>query len=378
MQNKIVLDEIGSPGTYSGDLTLAPGGTDKVSLTVDVGDWILYPLIVVGLSALGGGFGVGLWQVSRRRQLLRARLDRIVRDYVSARSSWPKDDPQYLLDDELSDEAVTSLKTRIAATKEDADFDSLTAATLDLADDVSRWRQVDHGTRELLKLRHDLPGDAPDVTADTDSALDNTHLKPTDDVASAHLVGKLTRQARIAREFLRVEKLFANHRPAPDPALDPRRAYAAHRHAYLDDMHTEALLRELERLRHQLQQAPRTRYKTLLEAVAPARVEDELDLATVIEQTLPAQEQLPKIPKEDPARIERRVRMWDWILASVTAGLTILGFTFTIYSDHFGTWEDYGKALVAGFGGQLAGATIAWNAFPPLRSYTLRRPSGPA
>jgi hypothetical protein len=40
-----------------------------------------------------------------------------------------------------------------------------------------------------------------------------------------------------------------------------------------------------------------------------------------------------------------------------------------VYDQDYGSPGDYSKAFTAGFLGQLAGATVAWNLFPAFRSY---------
>jgi hypothetical protein len=70
-----------------------------------------------------------------------------------------------------------------------------------------------------------------------------------------------------------------------------------------------------------------------------------------------------------PEAIVRHVRLWDWWTASAVTFVTVFAFLLARYGDDFDTWQDYAEVFTAGSLGQLGGAAILWNLFPPFRSY---------
>jgi hypothetical protein len=70
--------------------------------------------------------------------------------------------------------------------------------------------------------------------------------------------------------------------------------------------------------------------------------------------------------------------MFDKTVATASLLVTLLAYLLTVYGRDFGTWSDYAAAFTAGFVGQVAGATVAWNLFPAFRSYDASRAGSPA
>ena len=65
---------VGAVGTYAGALTLKQGRSDKITVEGKVGDFIGWPLIVVAIGALIGGYGVTRFERWRTRRILKAEL----------------------------------------------------------------------------------------------------------------------------------------------------------------------------------------------------------------------------------------------------------------------------------------------------------------
>lgn len=352
VEQRLKVADLDAVGTYAGELTLKPGGTDKIDVEAKVRDVILWPLIVVTIASLIGGLGVTRLQRWRTRRILLAEVERARRDYVG-----PQDDsPMGPLDD-ASDEALAALESEISAAESAEELDELTERVRDVRKSVDRWNAIDDAASSLLDLQ-DAPPDAGDVQEDTRLALDATRVIPTDDAAAGELVRRLRRQARLVRAF---DEAYLRWRELAVPT------YREHKGAYADEAKTAALLGLLDRVREPdlIILVPEERQER-----ARALIEEEGFAKLKADQFAPEREAPVARVQLTPEQIERPVRRWDRRLAIATFVVTVFAFVLGLYDDDFGQWDDYAKALAAGLLGQVGGAAL-WNLFPALRSYRL-------
>jgi hypothetical protein len=189
---------------------------------------------------------------------------------------------------------------------------------------------------------------------------DELSVLPDDSAAREGLADRAERLAEIVAAFIPTWGLWQSHRDRPE--LDPRTCYSEGDHATAAS--ADDVLRCLLRKRRLLEGLP----------LAAAALRMELFMAFRTLGRVP--DVLWKPFDELPARaLERRVRMFDWWVALAAGLVTLLAYLLTIYDNNFGTPSDYAKTFVAGFLGQLAGAAVAWNLFPPFRSYRATRTS---
>jgi hypothetical protein len=358
-EQRLVVADLSAVGTYAGNLELEPG-SDKIAVEAKVRDIILWPLVIVGVGALIGGYGATRFQRWRTRRLLLAEVERVRAEYQSRKETSPIGPPPAA----ASDEALTGLTSEISSAQSSEELDELTERVRGARDAVRVWRAIDTAARAVIEVSH-VPPDADVVDTDTQASLDATKWLSDDVAAATRVAAALRRQQRILRAFARAYASW------PEEAI---RRYRVHTGAFGDDAKTAVLVGSLERTPEQpdlifvlpdqdeppfvadylesLRQGDRLLASTTLDAfgVAPARHVTHVELS--------------------PEQIERPVRRWDRRIAIATFFLTILAFVLSVYDDDFGTWDDYAKALGAGLLGQVGGAAL-WNLFPGLRSYRL-------
>lgn len=346
-------------GTYSGELPLVSGGSDKLSVEAQVRDLFLWPLLMLAITAFIGGYGTTWWQGRRQRDILIAELRRARGDYDEAWRNRPPDSPVEPLDETFPPPS----EAEINGAQTPDEIDAATDRVRTFRDAVKRWIEVETAAAKLLAV--DIPKDAGEVHADIAWVLAETRVLGDDSAAIERLIDKLRRQERLARAFVRAFGLneeaalttYANHRRAAENDTDTAHALAdlalvqVRRellHKGFGIVATDELVGAMERLR-----APTEG----LDLVSP--------LSIVLRPEIP--------PAVTPEQIKRGVRRWDRRLALLVFALTILGFFATLYGSDFGSWTDYAKAAGAGVGSQAVGAAV-WSLFPGLRSYRLPLP----
>nr|MDQ3823653.1 LapA family protein [Actinomycetota bacterium] len=356
-------------GTYTGDLVLVTGGTEKVAVEAKVRDFVLWPLLAVAIGAILGGFATTWWQLRRRNDILVAELRRARDEYRKALADRPPDSPLSPLDGPLTDEAVTALEKEIAAAREGEEFDALTERVRSIRNEARQWAEIETAVEKLLAAHEATPRRAPDVRGDSEAVLAQTRWLPSTAEGIAELVRRLRRQERLARSFT-----SAYH-------LHEEGAIAAYRpDAYESDTKTAECLGSLA----QVQVPPEIQLDraAFLEELDPRDADRRtLDrfMLNLIERRTREQEARPRTfellvrdipPSQTPEEIERGVRVWDKRLAALAFAGTVLTYFIAKYDADFGSWEDYVTAFGAGFGGQAVGAAV-WSLFPALRSYAL-------
>jgi hypothetical protein len=262
---RVDVSGIPSDGTFDGAFVLGPTATDSLPVSVHVRDLIIWPLVFVLLGAFVGGYGTRLWELRRRRDVLRKAVKEIVVRYHAPvdepvetprppRSWWkrlldehwfeveeaepepelrrprvvietPRLEPFALYElTELDDDGLNALYGAIAEARETFEFDALTEKVLRLDAAVATWSAVRHWAHALGQTLPALHNDdlRRPFEDDTLGVLDAVQDPPADDRAAAALVGNLQRQLRILHEFLVDWVLFAYPRPLPANADPPR------------------------------------------------------------------------------------------------------------------------------------------------------------
>jgi hypothetical protein len=200
--------------------------------------------------------------------------------------------------------------------------------------------------------------EAENLAADVEMMLAWLEVWPEDVAGREKLADQAERLAAIVNAFFPVwQQWEIKQRPE---ALNPADVY--HRRAFASDQATLGVRRSLEERRRDILrwQPP---------AVVPPTEEGEalgVEITRGIEGVAPTF--WKPIELLTPKAIEHRVRMFDWAVALITGAVTLIAFLLTSYGQEFGSFSDYAKAFTAGFLGQAA-AAIAWNLFPPFRSY---------
>jgi hypothetical protein len=224
-----------------------------------------------------------------------------------------------------------------------------------------------------------IPEAADALFRDKQDVIEQLRVLPEDEKSLKDFAEQAERLAKIVSEFSPVWLLWERWGDG-DKLLDPSSCYhfGAYRHANT----TLAALRCLADRKAQLEQrahAAIAQHLANLEqlteagelaAVRAASLEDIAHLARILPPSWRRLEELP------PAAIGRVVRSFDWVVALASGLVTLLAVLLTLYGRDYGSLADYGKTFTAGFLGQLAGATIAWNLFPPLRSYRAEKTAG--
>jgi len=366
VEQRLTVKDLNAVGTYAGTLTLEPGGTNTVAVEAKVRDVILWPLIVAGLGAALGGYAVTRGQRWRTRQLLRSELAR-------ARSMYGEHSPDSPIGSPggpTSPAAIAGLETSIASAKSEDELDELTGSVRQVRDAIALWLTIDSGARRLAALLNEGFAHGVDaVERDTHDVLDATAWIPDDAKTAAAIVTQLRRQEAILRAFEDAYRLW--------PGLATR-VYERehHKEAWQDDGKTAQLIGELGRIEEEPdlivvvvgEGGGREEAETVQTELALTAALDDIQrfpgIGSLAEPVATTNVHLTS------EQLERPVRRWDLATALVTFLATVLVFVLGIYSDSFGTWEDYAKALTAGFVGQIGGAAL-WNLFPALRSYRL-------
>jgi hypothetical protein len=333
---RVDVEKADRPGSYDGALVLRPDGSDKVTVDAKVQDLIIWPLLLLVIAGLIGGYGTIEWQMQRRRKVLRAEIGRAVNQYRPNGSSIGP------LDGNLDDDGVGQLRIDIELATDADELDDVTRRVRAVRDDVYRWLEIEKAARRLSELNEQIPEDADAVLDDAENALLQTVRIPSDATGMNDVLEKLRREAQIVLAFLAAVEFRRQHPNGTDP-LD---VYGLNRGAYASAAATHDLLIALAKLR-------------------PVRA-GELGLPA--EPAAPAG--VPVIQVRSPEQIERDVRHWDWALALLTLLITALGAVVTVYDGDFGSFADYAKVVSVGFLGQFGGATL-WALFPTLRSYRL-------
>jgi hypothetical protein len=364
---ELKVDQVGGPATYKGDLILGSDELDKLALTVHVRDLVLWPLLLLAVGALLGGYGTRWWENKRRQSLLIARARRAYNAYADAVKDRrpeippPRPDP----------DPKTRLDTMIVAIKQsdtDEQYNEQVDAVAAYETELRQWLRIAKAA-EVLDPSEVPAGDLQHDVRLMDRALGRP---PKDSAAREGLADRAERLAELVDAFVPVWNLWVS-RGMPDD-LDPNECYSAGAHA------TEGSQRRvfdcLDEKREALEAQPPVETEPVREGVrffmAPT---GPIEFVQRFAGGL-----WNRFDELQPEAVERRVRMFDWWVALAAGLITLLAYLLTVYDNNFGTPGDYAKTFTAGFVGQLAGATIAWNLFPPFRSYRATRttPAKPA
>ena len=376
VQQRVVVAAVGAVGTYAGELTLKQGGEEKITVEGKVGDFIGWPLVVVAIGALLGGYGVRRFERWRTRRILKAELGRSLRDYRN-RADTSKIGA---LNGVVSEDAISALESDVLSAQTTDELDEVTARIRGVRDSVRDWIGIDDAARSLITKQ--LPGDPEsNVRMDALAALDATKWVPSDHDEADELATRLRREERILEAF---DEAYARWPDAANLVYENLRTGDDDKIASTDDKLTAALIGALGRVER--------------EPVFPTEFTDEereeatkrivaittgVQLST-FERMVGVREDLGVLRfgrsadggppttrvRLSPEQLIRPIRRWDRALALVTFAVTVLVFVLTLYDDDFGTWEDYAKAFTAGLAGQVGGAAL-WSLFPSLRSYRL-------
>ncbi len=364
----IVVDHVGRSDKYSGEVVLGPNDAEKLLLTVHVRDFFLWPFLALAAGAFLGGFGTMRWEQRRRRALLVKRAKDAYATYEAFVGPRPSDRPPPALDP-TPKTRLDALVSTIKKANDDDAFNEQVRAVAAYERELRGWLRLAKAA-DLLSV-HPVNPEAEVLAADVQAVLAWLAVKPEDDAEGDRLAGEAERLAEIVDSFLSVWQLW-EARGRPDN-LSPAPLYL-HR-AFVHQSTTLDVRRKLEERRREILQwhppefGPVDRQELLI----------LLGLGDTVPVALAGRrlfwkpfDQLP------PAAIEHRARMFDWAIATASALVTLLAFLLTQYGQDYGSLSDYALAFTAGFVGQLAGATVAWNLFPPFRSYTATETQGAA
>jgi len=371
---KLRVSKVGRSGTYDGDLPLGPGSADKLAATVHVRDFFFWAFTALGLGALLGGFGTAWWENWRRRALLLKRA----KDAHDAFAAFVRDRPGDALPPAPdANVKLWALEVTIGSARSDAEYDAQVDAVASYELELYLWRRLATAADGITGTS--IPEAADALFRDKQDVIEQLRVLPEDEKSLKDFVEQAERLAEIVSEFSPVWLLWERWGDG-DKLLDPSSCY--HFGAYRDANTTLATLRCLADRKAQLEQrahAAIAQHRMNLEqvteagelaAVRAASLEDIAHLARILPPSWRRLEELP------PAAIGRVVRSFDWLVALASALVTLLAVLLTLYGRDYGSLADYGKTFTAGFLGQLAGATIAWNLFPPLRSYRAEKIAG--
>jgi hypothetical protein len=363
---KLVVDHVGRAGSkYTGDVVLGPAAGDKLGVTVHVRDFFLWPFLALLAGAGIGGFGIRRWEQRRRRALLIKRVKDAYGTFESTSKTRPPNDRPPPLDPDPGSRR-DGLIAAINKAESDDDYNDQVDAVSAYESELRRWLRLATAADALVVLERDLPRAA--VLARDDAGIVLATLNLELDASEADRVAEeAERLAEILSIFVPVWSLWVQ-RGMPEE-LNPLTSYVSG--AFRTEPHSLELRAQLEELRDLLNQLPVP--EPSVEAfgiTAFAREGTRLETIFAI-GGLP----LPWKPFDQlaPQAIEHRVRMYDWAVGTASLLVTLLAFLLTKYGQDYGTLSDYAQAFTAGFLGQLAGATIAWNLFPPFRSYRATR-----
>jgi len=352
----IKVDHVGRTGTYSGDIVLGPGKNDKLKLTVNVRDFFAWALLALALGAGLGGYGTRWWEGKRRKELLIARAQAAYDAYKAFIDTPPPPDPKLPPRPDAEKELET-LRDAISRANTDDDYNKQVDAVAEYEAALSRYKRLATAAKALLP--EGIPAEAEALARDVDFVRAEMERPPTEAKRADEFADQAERLAGILGSFIQVWKLWEHHgRPhdADGNELSPVGCYS--RGAYRTERRTREVQVCLTQRRHAIEQQAALALEEFR-----GRGVGALDLGALWERW----------SELVPTAIQRRVRMFDWTIASASALITLLAFLLTIYDENFGSIGDYAKAFTAGFLGQLAGATIAWNLFPAFRSYRATR-----
>jgi hypothetical protein len=355
----IVVDHVGRSDKYSGDLALGPNSADKLMLTVHVRDFFLWPLLALAAGAFLGGFGTMWWEQRRRRALLVKRAKDAYGVYEAFTHNRPPDRPPPRLDPDPQAQLGTLIEA-IDSANSDEDYNTQVDAVVAYEDNLRLWLRLAKAADLLLE--HQVSSEAEWLATDVEAMIAWLAVKPDDPQTGNQLAAQAERLAEIVDAFIAVWQLWeARGRPTD---LNPASCYV--HNAFMQKTTALEVRRDLEERRIEIlawqpaEAAPADQQNLLLSLAGADSVPVALAGRRVFWKGF---DQLPS------AAIEHRVRMFDWAVASASALVTLLAFLLAKYGQDYGSLSDYAEAFTAGFVGQLAGATIAWNLFPPFRSY---------
>jgi hypothetical protein len=137
VQQRVKLIGGVNAGTYSGELPLVAGGSDKVSVEAQVRDFFLWPLFVLTVTAGIGGYGATWWQGKRRRDILVSELRRARNEYQNAFASRPPNSPVEALEARFPQADLEQLENDIASATESDEIDAVTKRVRAYRDAVS-------------------------------------------------------------------------------------------------------------------------------------------------------------------------------------------------------------------------------------------------
>jgi hypothetical protein len=358
---RIVVDQVGRSDKYSGNLFVGPAASEKLALTVHVRDWFFWPLFVLGIGAFLGGFGTRRWEERRRRALLDKRAKEAYEVYAP-HAKRPDGSPPPPLDPDPKDR-LQSLLAAIGQAKTDEEYNARVDEVASYEADLRDWLRMARAADGLQW--QEPPSEAKSLAEDVEDMIAWLAVPPDEPAGRDELADQAERLVEILHAFIPVWQLW-NDRQRPD-LLNPAGLYR--RKAFASDQATLRVRRSLEERRRDILhwQPPEgaitpEEHAFLLRAM-PSRLAQGLDRGGLGQMLWRPVEQL------SPKAIEHRVRMFDWAVALITGAVTLVAFLLTKYGQEFGSFSDYAQAFTAGFLGQLAGAAIAWNLFPPFRSY---------
>jgi hypothetical protein len=364
----IVVDHVGRSAKYSGDVVLGPNDADRLLLTVHVRDFFLWPFLVLFAGAFLGGFGTMRWEQRRRRALLVKRAKDAYATYGAFADTRPADRPPPA----LAPDPRTRLNALVSTIKNANDDDAFNEQVHEVASyegELRRWLRLAKAA-DLLS-DHPVNPEAEALAADVQTVLEWLAVKPEDDTEGVRLAEEAERLAEIVDSFLSVWQLW-EVRGRPD-GLSPAPLYV-HR-AFAHKPTTLDVRRKLEERRREILQwhPPEFGPVDRQELLFLLGVGDTVPVALAGRRLF-----WKPFDQLSPAAIEHRTRMFDWAIATASAVVTLLAFLLTKYGQDYGSLSDYAQAFTAGFVGQLAGAAVAWNLFPPFRSYRATETQGAA
>jgi hypothetical protein len=409
----IATDDLNEAGRYEGRLPIEPNGLAGPSLAVHVAvRWSLATAVIVIFGgALFGGFFLRRFEIRRRQRLLELELLSALGRYDEERARSGDRPAGYdmepLLEPRRQDAAATlpypgtrgvsALLWHIKTARDGADFSEDTARTHALIAAIERWLALEPVARETAQL---LDGEAPPSRsgvelADTIAYRDLAHLRmrattaPEDDDDCEALIGALAAQGRVAVRCKVMWELLSD--------LESRNGYRLDQARVILDLDVLALERQYPAFKH------RTAEQTDQLLVALGHAEDRLrrlygDVGTLDSRPRVVEARYIEHRLGVPARkpvIERGMldlSPWRLRLAGAFSALALRSIVWTlaralvaaaayaliIYSDTWGSVNDFASAFTAGF---LTETVVNWAVMPAFRTNRNRSDviaSGPA
>jgi hypothetical protein len=361
-QGHLSADRIGGVGPYAGTVVFGAAANDSLPVTIHVRDFFLWPFLVLVVGSLIGGYFLRWLAQQRRDKLLIERASVALKGYKDAAAGRGEDDvPKPLPDDQ--DAAYAALVKAIGAVQGDDDaynaqVDAVAAFELRL----KTWVRLAAAAAYLTG--NPAPGDSPGVTADVQQILNRVRGADLTDDELGPIADDADRMVEIVKTFQHAWAVWDAHQatgPSPDSV------YVTGSYGSVTAM--QATRAKLEALAGGLEltssEAGLTLYRELvtLPWVGPAQ-RAQVTVADV------AIGPLTGFSEKTPAQMQRNIRTWDWLTATIAALITLLAFLLTKYNHDFGSLQDYAQVFAAGFLGQVAGAAVVWTLFPTFQSYT--------